>query len=666
MNVPNMNQLTSQVARMSDQQLRQLAENNKGNAIIVSIALSEMTQRKNARTAQQGQMGQQQQPRVVDQAIAGMSQGLPEDSGIGMLPAPNMQSMAGGGITGFKEGGSTSQEGANLFNQALAAEGITDPRQIAFLRALHAQESGGRSSSKNSSRGAIGPMQVMPGTFKEVAPDLNINNSLDNMRAGIRYGVKGFTAARGDPVLAGAYYYGGPGGMNALAQGEVRVNPKDKTGREPNTLEYGQSIASRMTALLPIGSAQAGAQAANPASTGATSQIPTEGYSSAPASNAQPQGFFSRIGTGLGMSEDSQRQFSNLTNAIGGATGAGNLARLGNVLPKAEGIAALPTANNAAQVLGATAPVVPLRVQQAQAAQAAARATAQNPNVIGPFQPAGIQAAAQAAKVPGAIAQVPGAVAQTATKVPGAVAQVAPTVAQTATKVPEAAAQVSRLLPTAVNAQRGVNATRLVGGSSVIAPGIDPGIVPTETAPYSNEGRNSPAPNITAEDKKEIIADAKKVAPEQKRRGFTGEDWLTLGLGLMSGKSPYAFQNLGDAGMSVIANRREQKKADSLESLQAMQAKYQGAIADQIISGEKLTQQQQVESAKLVATEMDKWRQSIAGIQAMNDPNAEANKRLELTEYYQRLFSGGTMPAAPPTGSGSGNDGFKVIGSRAA
>jgi len=505
----------------------------------------------------------------------------------------------------------------------------------------------------------------MPGTFKEVAPDLNINNSLDNMRAGIRYGVKGFTAARGDPVLAGAYYYGGPGGMNALAQGKVRVNPQDKTGGEPNTLEYGRSIASRMTAMLPIGSAQAGAQpaqAANPASTGAASQIPTGGYSSAPASNAQPPGFFSRLGTSLGMSENAQRNFANTMTAIGGATGAGNLARLGNVLPKAEGIAALPTANNAAQVLGATAPVVPLRVQQTQAAQAAARATAQNPNVSGPFQPAGIQAAAQAAKVPGAVAQVPGAVAQTATKVPGAVAQVAPTVAQTATKVPEAAAQVSRLLPTAVNAQRGVNATRLVGGSSVIAPGIDP----TETAPYSNEGRNSPAPNITAEDKKEIIADAKKVAPEQKRRGFTGEDWLTLGLGLMSGKSQYALQNLGDAGMSVIANRREQKKADSLESLQAMQAKYQGAIADQIISGEKLTQQQKVESAKLVATEMDRWRQSIAGQQAMKDPNAEANKRLELTEYYQRLFSGGTMPAAPPTGSGSGNDGFKVLGSRPA
>ena len=76
------------------------------------MALSEMTQRKNARTAQQGQMGQQQQPRVVDQAIADMSQGLPENSGIGMLPAPNMQSMAGGGITGFSgEQGSFVSDG---------------------------------------------------------------------------------------------------------------------------------------------------------------------------------------------------------------------------------------------------------------------------------------------------------------------------------------------------------------------------------------------------------------------------------------------------------------------------------------------------------------------------------------------------------------------------
>ena len=75
-------------------------------------------------------MGQQQQPKVVDQAIAGMSQGLPEDSGIGMLPAPNMQSMASGGITGFSgEEGSLIRYGGpyggkNLLPATTGYEGL--------------------------------------------------------------------------------------------------------------------------------------------------------------------------------------------------------------------------------------------------------------------------------------------------------------------------------------------------------------------------------------------------------------------------------------------------------------------------------------------------------------------------------------------------------------
>jgi len=110
--LPNVNQLTSQFARMSDQQLQQYATMHKSDPYVISLALSESNRRKETRNSQQGQMGQQQQPRVVDQAIAGMSQGLPENSGIGMLPAPNMQGMASGGITGFSgEDGSFVSDG---------------------------------------------------------------------------------------------------------------------------------------------------------------------------------------------------------------------------------------------------------------------------------------------------------------------------------------------------------------------------------------------------------------------------------------------------------------------------------------------------------------------------------------------------------------------------
>jgi hypothetical protein len=135
-------------------------------------------------------------------------------------------------------------------------EGVTDPAEIAFLKSVHGQESGGKASSKDSNRGAKGAMQIMPETFKSVAdPDMDITKPLDNMRAGIRYGRQGFTAAKGDPVLAGAYYYGGPGGMKKATQGVAVSDPKNPNA--PTTIGYGKDIAKRMTALLPIGTAQA-------------------------------------------------------------------------------------------------------------------------------------------------------------------------------------------------------------------------------------------------------------------------------------------------------------------------------------------------------------------------------------------------------------------------
>jgi len=46
-----------------------------------------------------------QQPKVVDQEIAQMAQPMPEDMGIGQLPAPNMERMAEGGIVAFANEG---------------------------------------------------------------------------------------------------------------------------------------------------------------------------------------------------------------------------------------------------------------------------------------------------------------------------------------------------------------------------------------------------------------------------------------------------------------------------------------------------------------------------------------------------------------------------------
>lgn len=110
----NVNQITSQLARMSDPALQKYAMLNKNDPYTVSLALSESNRRKAMRQGAVPQPGQQ--PKVVDQDIAQMAAvdpmgnftgALPENTGIGQLPAPNMQTMgkAEGGIVGYAEGG---------------------------------------------------------------------------------------------------------------------------------------------------------------------------------------------------------------------------------------------------------------------------------------------------------------------------------------------------------------------------------------------------------------------------------------------------------------------------------------------------------------------------------------------------------------------------------
>jgi len=116
----NVNQITTTLRGMADRALQQYAMMNKGNPYILSLAVAESNQRKQLRTAAQARMAAPQ-PKVADAAIAGIAQeaapvdamgnvtgmaagGLPEDYGIGQLPAPNMQRMADGGIAGYGDG----------------------------------------------------------------------------------------------------------------------------------------------------------------------------------------------------------------------------------------------------------------------------------------------------------------------------------------------------------------------------------------------------------------------------------------------------------------------------------------------------------------------------------------------------------------------------------
>jgi hypothetical protein len=131
------------------------------------------------------------------------------------------------------------------FEAALAAEGAADPNFVNFARSLHGQENTSRTNAPTSNRGAVGPMQVRPGTFKDMADaGWDIKNTDHNMRAGIRYAKQMWDAAGGDPALAAAGYYGGPGGMAKARQGIAVRDPRNPNA--PDTLQYGAQVTGRM------------------------------------------------------------------------------------------------------------------------------------------------------------------------------------------------------------------------------------------------------------------------------------------------------------------------------------------------------------------------------------------------------------------------------------
>ena len=273
----NVNKLTSMLSKLADNALQSYASMHKSNPYVLSLAVAEANRRKELRASGQMRGAGQPQPKVADVAIANMASspeeqgygGLPEQQGIGALPARNMQGMADGGIVGYDDqepvqmmakGGRANiyGDGMSMFDSALDQEKITNPAERAFLKAIHFQESSGKKTAKTSNRDAHGAMQVLPSTFKSVAdPGMDINNPIDNMRAGIRYGRQGFRAAGGDPILAGAFYYGGPGGMAKLKRGVIVRDPKNPNA--PSTLEYGEDVKRRMQRFL--GGAQPPAQA---------------------------------------------------------------------------------------------------------------------------------------------------------------------------------------------------------------------------------------------------------------------------------------------------------------------------------------------------------------------------------------------------------------------
>jgi len=128
----NMEEMMSLARKLSD---AQLADILSGRSMDVPqfVAMTEAMGRKQLRTAMQGSQAQQQaqQPSIREQMAAEAApppqmSAMPEEQGIGALPAPNlaqMDGMAGGGIVAFDNGGLTAgeQDRLNLLKPFAAA-----------------------------------------------------------------------------------------------------------------------------------------------------------------------------------------------------------------------------------------------------------------------------------------------------------------------------------------------------------------------------------------------------------------------------------------------------------------------------------------------------------------------------------------------------------------
>jgi hypothetical protein len=699
------------------------------------LAISESNRRKEIRTG-----GQQaaQQPKVADAAIAQMDAPqqsvLPEQQGIGAIPAPNMRGMAGGGIVAFDRGGRTGDVGPMQYRKYAmdrAQELGLDP---SFVNAIFTYESEYKPNAKSPTGPiGIGQLTAATGAAYGVSKE-DRKDPYKNMDASLAYMADLNKKYNGDQQkMAVAYNQGETFLNNNLNKNGGELVPQKLGKKEPIT--YLQRVGQIMSAAIP--SAQAGElpqapaqvapqapaqvapQAAQtqvnpqgrfplPARTSGGAQAPesgttgevdrsvlgqlkriyqgmgTAGERIAPkeqlySPSGQPledtRGFFERAASGLGLSEEAQRNISNTLNAgagytaplrIPGAVGklsaAEEAARLAknaqadeaaaaaaakvanvrlppNVSVKPGGVAALSEEDKIRRGLATPVPVSPKPTVGLEALSDAEKAkrglTPQGTKF--PLSPEAIEmnrrlAAARAAQKTAPIIEETGAAGKTyplgteavemnqklaaaknaqALRNMKADEQAAANAAKLAeetklgTKAEEgleainATQKANRLNQVIRPANAIVDAARLENAADVIGGGLPSGRETEQVAPvpsdidrerdslqrrYPITERAEPAPQqddmaremtslqnrypAPPSSPQEIIKMAKEETPKSAAtKGFTSDDWLNLGFNLLAGKSQYAMENLGTAGVATLAAKREREKEERTAAL---------------------------------------------------------------------------------------------------
>jgi muramidase (phage lysozyme) len=184
----NVQQITSRLSMMSDAQLAQYARMHKDDPYILPMASAEAKRRQQDRLAATGQQAAQtgQKPTIADQNIASMQ--LPEDQGIGVLPAQNIEGMADGGIAGYAEGKKVFDPDKYIGNPNVEKflayintyEGSPQANHLVGFRKFESLEDHPRKAVRFNKRGdkstAAGSYQLLSRTWDEQRKKLGLTD----------------------------------------------------------------------------------------------------------------------------------------------------------------------------------------------------------------------------------------------------------------------------------------------------------------------------------------------------------------------------------------------------------------------------------------------------------------------------------------------------------
>jgi hypothetical protein len=702
----NVNQITSELAKMADPMLQKYASMHKNDPYTVALAVGESNRRKSLRTAAQGRMAGQQQPKVVDQDIAQMAAPvdyadamsnmmgvLPENMGIGKLPAPNMQAMgkAEGGIVGYAAGktvqGDFDPEAYRKYALEKAQTLGLDPM---WVDRILSHESTTKRAPKGYDPDAVSPTgptgigQLAKATAKHYmkqAGHLAKGEKFDpeirkdpykNIDASLAFMVDLQNKYKGDPQKMAVGYNQGETYLDshlAANKGELNVarlkdEPKNYLTRTGNLVTPGQPVqaapaAQNMAALIP---------------TGGTGSGPT------PAA-AKETGFLSPeyMENKFGLSPDVARNVYNTMMAPTPLAPASTLPKTGGYMSKAyQGLAGL--GEKAYNKLVPSSKLSEEGIAALQAERAAERAAEAAKATQLRLTPPAAPLTEGSGVIP--VTKTGQGVVQSAEELEKvrlanqaadqlAASQAAARAAEGVGNVPSAAEkiQTASLLREADEAQRLQNAAKTATNVKTnLATTQAPigGISDLDAQKANEKEKESTATGV---DQNAIEELKKKYAEEDGKKGtassgFFNDPMGILGLQLMANKNPNLLGAVGEAGQGTAKYLSDLRKAESEQGYYGAKGEEARATAALYNRGAK-DRNMQLEAEKLVQKGMEDWSKSTAGkLGGIQNPQAAQLEEARLRRIYYQQLGLSLTPLQSDTNVPVSGAGFKFLGAR--